>query len=242
MDTSQNQIEEIFEFVRSHKVKYADVQIELVDHLASAIEILQKENPSISFKDALLKSSSQFDVKVKSQRPSSFGEVSYKNGFKNLVKEKELHASTYLNRRMKDYLKSFFSVPKVLLTIGIWIIIYMMLGLGFNFSLWVSLCVIYVSVLLYWGIKSYTFQKEYGKFLSIRTLNGSMLAVILLCCPYPLLEYMNWLDNAKVYYPIIISSIFAFLIISVYIVYIYFTDLLISEVKEKYLNQKLTTI
>ena len=50
--TSQ-QIEELFAFCRRHYVHYYDVQLELVDHLANAIEEKMVADKNISFEAAL---------------------------------------------------------------------------------------------------------------------------------------------------------------------------------------------
>ena len=52
-ELNEKQIEQLFEFTRKHYVEYYDVQVELVDHLASSIEHEIELNPSLSFDDAL---------------------------------------------------------------------------------------------------------------------------------------------------------------------------------------------
>lgn len=47
------QIERLYQFTRQHYVEWYDLQTELVDHLANAIEQQWQENPNISFEDAL---------------------------------------------------------------------------------------------------------------------------------------------------------------------------------------------
>lgn len=59
---SKDQIAYLFKFCEKHFVYYYDVQTELVDHLSSAIEAAQSENPKLSFEDALDKVYSGFGV------------------------------------------------------------------------------------------------------------------------------------------------------------------------------------
>ena len=47
------QYESLFAFCRKHYVQYYDVQVELVDHLAEAIEEKLKLNPKLNFEQAL---------------------------------------------------------------------------------------------------------------------------------------------------------------------------------------------
>lgn len=50
---SQEQIDALFSFMRRKRVPHYDVQVELVDHFASAIEDLWKEHPELPFDKAI---------------------------------------------------------------------------------------------------------------------------------------------------------------------------------------------
>lgn len=62
----------LFEFCQKHCVPYYDLQVELVDHLASGIEKQWMETPEISFEQALNDEFGKFGVlgfsKLKKQR------------------------------------------------------------------------------------------------------------------------------------------------------------------------------
>lgn len=47
------QIDQLYLFTRQHYVEYYDLQTELVDHLAHAIEAQMKESPTLTFDEAL---------------------------------------------------------------------------------------------------------------------------------------------------------------------------------------------
>ena len=53
MKLTPAQIDQLYTFTRQHYVEYYDLQTELVDHLANAIEEQWQENPKLSFDDAL---------------------------------------------------------------------------------------------------------------------------------------------------------------------------------------------
>jgi hypothetical protein len=48
MKLSSTQIEKLYAFTRQHYVEYYDLQTELVDHLANAIEAQWEENPGLT--------------------------------------------------------------------------------------------------------------------------------------------------------------------------------------------------
>ena len=62
MKLTQEQIDALFTFTKKHLVEHYDVQVELVDHLANAIEAQWAENPDISFEEALDKEYKSFGV------------------------------------------------------------------------------------------------------------------------------------------------------------------------------------
>ena len=77
MKLTSEQIERLYQFTRQHYVEWYDLQTELVDHLANAIEQQWQENPKISFEEAL-----QIEFK-------KFGVF----GFMDVIKEKQVALS-----------------------------------------------------------------------------------------------------------------------------------------------------
>ncbi|MEP5132812.1 MAG: hypothetical protein ABJQ64_09610, partial [Nonlabens ulvanivorans] len=53
MKLNDSQIEDLYAFTRKHYVEFYDLQTELVDHLANAIEDQWELKPHLSFEDAL---------------------------------------------------------------------------------------------------------------------------------------------------------------------------------------------
>ena len=98
---TNQEIEQLFAFTKKHLVEHYDVQVELVDHLANAIEAQWNENPNISFEDALQKEYKNFGV----------------FGFSGLVKQKQASLQQHYWNIIKKEFISFFSVPKIILTI-----------------------------------------------------------------------------------------------------------------------------
>ena len=61
---SIDQIVHLFTFTRQHYVEYFDVQSELVDHLANAIETEWQANPKLPFDEALNKEFKKFNFRA----------------------------------------------------------------------------------------------------------------------------------------------------------------------------------
>ena len=62
MKLTSSQIDHLFTFTRQHSVEWYDLQSELVDHIANAIETQWQENPNRSFDEALQLEFKKFGV------------------------------------------------------------------------------------------------------------------------------------------------------------------------------------
>lgn len=94
------EIEELFAFCSKRNVKEYEIQAELVDHLASSIEIQLEQNASLSFYEALDITYSKFAV----------------NGFKEIVKTKRRMFRRKYNLLFLKFLATFFQLPRIILT------------------------------------------------------------------------------------------------------------------------------
>ena len=64
MKLNPSQIDRLFTFTRQHYVEYYDLQTELVDHLAHAIEAEWEQNPQFSFEEVLNNEFKKFGVEI----------------------------------------------------------------------------------------------------------------------------------------------------------------------------------
>jgi hypothetical protein len=114
MPLSAQQIDQLFLFTRQHNVEYYDLQTELVDHLANAIEAQWEQFPEQTFEDALHIEFKKFGV-------FGFMDVVYK---RRAVLNKKYYKIVW------GYFKDFFSIPKIVLTIAITFALYIVLKLS----------------------------------------------------------------------------------------------------------------
>jgi len=115
MKLTPEQIDRLYQFTRQHYVEWYDLQTELVDHLANAIEQQRQENPKISFEDAL-----QIEFK-------KFGIF----GFMDVVEQRQLALNKRYNKIVWQHFKAFFSIPKIIATFSaVLIFFYMLMSLS----------------------------------------------------------------------------------------------------------------
>jgi hypothetical protein len=99
---TEGQISDLFLFCEENEIKFYDVQIEMVDHLASAIEQKWAENPGLTYEDALW---SVYD---------DFGA----SGFRKIRTVKEKALQRKYNRIQWSHIADFFRLPKIILTLA----------------------------------------------------------------------------------------------------------------------------
>ena len=101
MKLTPQQIDSLYQFTRQHYVEWYDLQTELVDHLANAIEAQWQENPKISFEDAL-----QIEFK-------KFGVF----GFMDVVEKRQAALQKRYSKLVWKHFKEFFTIPKIVVTL-----------------------------------------------------------------------------------------------------------------------------
>lgn len=109
---SPEQAEQLFAFTIKHFVEYYDLQNELTDHLANAIEERWKTEPNLSFDDALRQEFKKFGI----------------FGFMGVVESRQVALSKKYNKLMWGYVKQFFRLPQVLLTIALFAFVFKMIS------------------------------------------------------------------------------------------------------------------
>ncbi|MDG2433101.1 hypothetical protein [Flavobacterium sp.] len=116
MKLTTEQIDQLFLFTRQHYVEWYDLQSELVDHLANAIETDWEQNPTISFEAALQNEFKKFGV---------FGFVDVVEKRRGVLKKKYY-------KIVCEYFKDFFSFPKIISTIAAILGLFIILKLSVN--------------------------------------------------------------------------------------------------------------
>ena len=145
MKLTSQQIDRLYQFTRQHYVEWYDLQTELVDHLANAIEQQWQENPKISFEDAL-----QIEFK-------KFGIF----GFMDVIAEKQVALSKKYKKFVWNELVTFFTLPKIILTVLFTIFFYYLFQYLFLKSL---LDAFHLSIAFIGFIFAFRINSKYQKY------------------------------------------------------------------------------
>ena len=218
MKLTENQIETLYKFTRKHYVYHYDVQTELVDHLANDIEEIWQAQPGLSFQDARDKSFKKFGV----------------FGFMDVIEAKHKEVGKKYRKILWRFMADWFTLPKVILTILVFVFFYIIMSLQVNENYLLSFILI---LSLVDGFYAYKLTKKSKKRFKQKKVKyvledmifndgafGSLLVFSNLFHLSSLIEYSN-----SVYYKSIVA-----LLVTIAIIY--------SYVSLKILPQKATEL
>ena len=232
---TEEQIEKLFKFVKSKYVHFIDVQYEIVDHLASAIEEKQEENPTMSFDRALREEYSKFPI----------------TGFATMTAEKHTALTRFWYKKVFQYILGYFKLPKIIISAAIAFLISQGLIHGNTRHLvimYFTLILLALTGIVYRSKKGFEFKKGLReKYLVTNTYISlfSGLWVLYFYCP------IYWsIESLTIVEPLSYSTLQVWLL-SIYITIVsilmyafvfVFPEMLKQELAEKYahLNIKLT--
>jgi hypothetical protein len=183
---TKEQIDYLFDFCKAQGVKYYDVQVELVDHLANAIEKELAQHSDWSFQKAL-------DVVF-----ASFGYVN----FKPLVREKQKAIQAYCWRLWGAFFKEQLRRPAMWAVFGLFLLGYRILSMRYqdlSFNICITSGILIVFVLFAGNYRLKGLEKRKGKSFLVTNPTGllALLAYLNIAIGYAKLRipgHVTWLN------------------------------------------------
>ncbi|HSO87886.1 MAG TPA: hypothetical protein VLQ91_15120 [Draconibacterium sp.] len=167
---TEEQVTKLFAFCREHFVYHYDLQMELVDHLASSIENQWAHQPELRFEIALNNAFGNFGI----------------SGFSKIKVEKQKELARKYNRLLWKYFLEFYRWPKMLMTLAGTMVLFTLLRMVNNIA-WVIVpyfALLVISSLFYFYFvapKKLKIQIVPGKkFMLLEYVNQIQMAVVLL--------------------------------------------------------------
>ena len=206
-------IEAIKKYLSFYDAKYYDVQAELIDHFATAIEKYQKENPKLTFKEAFTKANRSFGGRK--------GMLQYMNEAERTVRKKT-------NRMLLKLLLDFLYWPYILISIFTvfgWHLLFNAIRVDPDYFYFLA---VIAGAIIVWGINAYQIKnvKMYMPRQANRSLGYLFYFAILL--PGNHLVAMN--DNPDHTLLVTYFSLLTFIYISL----LRLPGLAIRETRKKY--------
>ena len=156
---SPDQIQALFKFMRQKYVDYYDVQIELVDHFACAIEDIWKERPNTTFEQATQQIYNRFPL----------------TGFYQLIDKKRKALVKRIKSHTWKHVKEFLRLPKIMATLLAVVIGYIFFSYVPRPTWFAYLIMVIATGRIFYllnGLNATTYRK---KFLVLETLQNSQV-------------------------------------------------------------------
>ncbi|MGB1043113.1 MAG: hypothetical protein ACPGU6_06945 [Tenacibaculum sp.] len=157
MELTKEQIQEIDNYISVCGIKFYDVKAEIVDHFASILEIRLENESNLNFKEAIIEEHKKFSDK----------------GFNNLLTTKTNTVHKRFFKSTLTNLKTFFKLPKIIITIGLFFILREVMTLFQNkedfFSLLSGIGIFIMFQLTVRVLRYYSIKKE--RFLILESTN-----------------------------------------------------------------------
>jgi hypothetical protein len=196
MKINQTQIDQLYLFTRQHFVEYYDLQTELVDHLANAIEAQWQLTPTRTFNEAL-----QIEFK-------KFGIF----GFSDVVQERHVALEKKYLKIVWSHFKTFCQLPQIIGTFSAVGILFFVFKLSLYSGIVLIGLLIFFLVFFFVGLarnarKMKKRNQETGKkWLFKEILNGYGQGSALLFLPSQILIHVeDYLNND---YVLLFGSLF----------------------------------
>lgn len=210
MKLSAEQIDQLFAFTKKKHVHHYDVQVEIVDHLASSIEEEMESDSKLTFDAALQLVYKRFGL----------------FGFTHVVQEKQ-KAVERVNRNIwRSELKSFFTIPKFFFTACVFAGVYAIGGYIAPEWRYTTAVVLFSSLYIY----------EIVSRLNLRTKKERPLMLTQATSQFSLSFLFIWflISSEKAVNSNLIFALFATLITITELALIHLTKRIHHQAKERY--------
>ena len=225
-----DQIQTIFDFTEKKYIKYYDVQLELVDHIADKIETLQADDPNLSFDRALHEVYKSFGV----------------FGFTKVQEQKMVELHRYWMRHLKSYIKGYFKLPKIIITVILSLCIYSFMKQGYLYPLLsdldkaslllIQFCVSILSVVILTIISKRSLVTTDKKLVCVDAYMGFISIFLIIPC-YTFIEPLFMSPPTLPWYVLFsVSTFIAIGIILTHAMLFVFPAMLKAEVERNYIH------
>ncbi len=168
---SPDQLEALHAFIKKHYVEYYDLQNELADHLANAIEERWAATPGLSFDDALQQEFKKFGV----------------FGFMQIVEDRQIILGKKYNRILWGYFRQFLRLPRIVLSLLLVVIVYKLIS--YNILIY---SVLIVLLLVCSGYKFIAQNNAYRKKVKQTGKRWLFEDIIMKCGCFSTMPFIGW--------------------------------------------------
>ncbi len=221
---SEKQIECLFQFTREHYVEHYDLQVELVDHLANAIEERWEQTPELPFEECMNAEFKKFGV----------------FGFMDVVEKRQKALRKKYRALIWQQVADFFQLPKILLTGSLTFLLYLVVQLGVFYRLF--FVVMFFLLMFFIAVYVQKMRNSYKKRIEQTgrkwVLEEYIFSIVAIPIPSMFAIYIQILLQAHIHKWVIENPYLIFLIclgVVVSSILVYVAVFFIPKKSEKYL-------
>lgn len=159
MQLTKEQILYIEDYIKGFDIKYYEIYMEILDHMILSVETILEQNKEIIFEDAVIQA-----------KVEGFG----KKGFRGMMNEKVKLAQKQARNENNKKIKEYFTLPKLVLTIGVFVFYYLFLSF---FEEPNKFFVSTTGTLVFIGLFQLFYSWKFRKFNKLYVLKTQMLSV-----------------------------------------------------------------
>ncbi|WP_330443968.1 hypothetical protein [Flavobacterium sp. C4GT6] len=205
---ADEEVKQLYAFTRKHFVEYYDLQTELVDHLANAIEEKWQQQPGLLFDDALQQEFKKFGV----------------FGFMDVVERRQMALTKKYRKLLWAYFREYFKLPKILLTI----VLTVLLAKSIQHIHAVIAPILLFSILIFSLVRFFVLNHRYRKKVKQTGYRWMLEEIIFRCgslpvfifIPYQIIEYVYDKEYSTVGQWILAAAVVLFAIYQYIILYV----------------------
>lgn len=160
MQLTKEQILYIEDYIKGFDIKYYEIYMEILDHMILSVETILEQNKEIIFEDAVIQA-----------KVEGFG----KKGFRGMMNEKVKLAQKQARKENNKKIKEYFTLPKLVLTIGVFVVYYFFLSF---FQEPNKFFVSTTGTLVFIGLFQLFYSWKFRKFNRLYVLKTQMLSVV----------------------------------------------------------------
>lgn len=176
---NKSEIDYLYDYTDRHNIKFKDVQIELVDHLASGVEALMINDQNLTFNRALYEFTGTL--------PANF--------YNKFIAEKSKALKSYWRKQIGSYLIGFFTIPKIIISIALYYSIFNLINYfsthDFIIMVFVFIAMIYGFLLIAKSDRRYAKQSPNFLFLKIFFEAKQFFYIMLFEIPF----FIIWIND-----------------------------------------------
>ena len=222
MKLSSEQIKYIENYIARFEIKYYEVYMEILDHLILGVEAIMEHDKTISLENAAVRA-----------KVEGFGKMSLRE-----IEEEKVKSINSKNRKsFNKQLKSYFDFPKSMITLGFFVVYFLLLSVLDNPQKFQAIVVVGILIIGLFQLGSFKKLRKKDGFYILKTESFFLYFNLLMAGVHInnglVILGKDVIDFQNIYIRILMSVLFTYTLLS-YFVFMKIRKSTLLELKQEY--------